>query len=180
MWLWLRCKFWTKGTFYISHMRVNYFYYKASRWICFKGTFSFPFRVIPFKRIPSVIGFSGNYLTYSCFSIGYSLTSTFFILYSTYSLRICSCLIASASFAWAKTLCMVSSENIRASPFYLAWELMATMMTMHSSGLNPSSGSSCPFIKVTVSHSSNPLSINSLIFSGLRWSQSLSMSFSMD
>lgn len=131
---------------------------------------------MPFISIASLIGFAGNSLTYSAYSIsGYSIFIFFIFscIYSSFSMR--SCNYFSFSLAAASTCCIASSLNISFSFSYLACALIATIMTMHSSGVYFSSTNSLPFKNVMVSQSSKPLSISNLIRSMLRWSQSLSI-----
>ena len=174
------------------------------RVILLKGTFSLPRSVTPFKSIASVIGFKLNCMTSSCSqgtsyyfdsfltyyfsnfyfsdwltSSSFMLASFIYLFSSYYSFSICWCLIFSSSFAIAKTLFIFSSSNTSCCLVYLAWAFTATITAIHSCGENPNSISSSPFIKVMISHSSKPLSMNNLILSEGRWSHSLSMRLSI-
>lgn len=175
MWLCPRWRLIKLGTFSISQIYVKSFSSSDIRVTLFNGTFSFPLRVIPFSNTASLISLGGNSLTssgssYLCYS-----SLTFFIFSSISYFPMRSCSSCSFNLAAASTYCMTCSLNIYLSPSYFAWALIATMITIHSSGEYFSSTSSVPFRKEIVSQSSKPLSMRSLTLSMLRWSHSLSM-----
>ena len=175
MWLCPRWRLIKLGTFSISHIYVKSFSSSDMRVTLFNGTFYFPLRVIPLSNTASLMDFGGNSFTSSGSSYIAYASLRFFIFFSISYFSMRSCSSCSLSLAAAKTSCMACSLNISFTPSYFAWALMATMITMHSSGEYFSSTSSLPFKKEIVSQSSKPLSIRSLTLSILRWSHSLSM-----
>lgn len=134
MWLCPKWRFIKFGTLSISQIMVSYFSSRAMSVTLLSGTFSFPFNVIPFSNTASLIGLGGNSLIYSSYSFFCYYILIFFIFSCISSCSIRSCNSCSFDLAVANTYCITFSLNISFSPSYFAWALIATIITIHSSG----------------------------------------------